>query len=234
MNANFAVTTSFTRLEEGGYVDSPEDSGNWTSGRRGVGTLIGSNMGVGAPALVEWLGASNATAHAMRYLSVETYDAIATRRYWPVMGCDQLPAGPDLSVYDFGWNAGQATSVLLLQRIVGVTLNGVPDAPTIDYAVDPSGLSILSHMSKASVIVMQQKLRVIPDGDVGLITTRALLENPALRIMGLLLALRDLQVEHYRVLPNWPTYGAGWLARTQRRLAAAVLLAYPAGTPSVV
>ena len=123
MNASFTAATTFTKGEEGGYTTDPRDSGNWSSGVCGQGTLIGSNMGVGAPALCSWLGTTPTPAY-MKALPVATYNAIATARYWRCMGCDQLPAGIDLSVFDSGWNRGDGSAVRLLQELVGVEIDG--------------------------------------------------------------------------------------------------------------
>ena len=56
METCFTSCSAFTRAEEGGYVADPRDSGNWTAGQVGDGDLVGSNMGVGAPALAAWMG----------------------------------------------------------------------------------------------------------------------------------------------------------------------------------
>ena len=52
MLSNRETVRKFVVREEGGYSSDSRDGGNWSSGRVGVGTLIGSNMGVGAPALI--------------------------------------------------------------------------------------------------------------------------------------------------------------------------------------
>ena len=39
---------AFNRQAEGPYSDNPLDPGNWTSGKRGIGKLIGSH-GIDAP-----------------------------------------------------------------------------------------------------------------------------------------------------------------------------------------
>lgn len=179
----FDVSLEFVRREEGGYTCSPEDSGNWSSGHVGIGRLIGSKWGVGAPALLSWVGpkfAQHVTAEEMKALSDASYVAIMRARYWRAMGCDGLPRGVALSVCDFGWNAGDATSVVALQTVLGV------------------------H----------------PDGDCGPKTQAAAMADPD--TSHLLHRLAGAQTAHYRALHNFDEFGRGWLARTGRRLVAAL------------
>ena len=117
METSFETCLAFTRGEEGGYVSDSRDSGNWTSGQVGQGTLVGSNMGVGAPALLEWMGpGATVTAEQMQYLPLSTYEAIARCKYWTPLGCEVMPAGLDMMAFDFGWNRGTGTSLTLFAR----------------------------------------------------------------------------------------------------------------------
>ena len=101
MEVCFESCLTFTRTEEGGYVDDARDSGNWSSGRVGQGRLIGSNMGVGAPALIAWMGPqAYVTAEQMKNLQPATYNAIASSRYWNPIGCGNVPAGFDLMLFE--------------------------------------------------------------------------------------------------------------------------------------
>ncbi len=82
METCFTSCSAFTRAEEGGYVADRRDSGNWSSGHVGQGMLVGSNMGVGAPALLAWIGSgAQLTAEKMRTLSLSTSEAIAQHNY---------------------------------------------------------------------------------------------------------------------------------------------------------
>jgi len=229
LEASFVDCLNFTREEEGGYVDDPRDSGNWTSGRVGVGTLVGSNMGVGAPALLAWMGsAAEVTAQEMRTLPQSTYEAIARSNYWIPLGCGFLPAGVDLMVFDFGWNRGILTSLDILTSCVGVPGEAtVPmDASIYDggmQSVSPSYL--LQEISPQNIRTLQKLLGVTADGIAGPITTRAFQAREDLLVTALILALATAQVASYRDLGNFPIYGAGWLARTSRRSLAALAAA---------
>ena len=181
MMCNFAAVTAFTKHEEGGYTADPRDSGNWSSGIVGKGTLIGSNMGVGAPALISWLHPHPVTAGMMRTLAPHVYGSLAEARYWTPMGCTLLQPGLDLMVFDYGWNRGQRSSVLALQRVLAVAQDGKVGTETWT-AINRIGASVVLH------------------------------------------DLAEEQECEYRSLHNFDVYGDGWLARTDRRLEAAVAI----------
>jgi lysozyme family protein len=44
--------------------------------------------------------------------------------------------------------------------------------------------------------------------------------------------LSGLQRAHYKALPTFPTFGDGWLARTDRRVTAALKMIQPTGAPT--
>lgn len=146
-DADFVGCSAFTRVEEGGYVDDPRDTGNWTGGAVGSGVLVGSNMGVGAPALAAWMKTSSPTVDAMRKLSFSVYSAIAKAEYWNPMACDDMPGGVDLMLFDFGWNRGAGTSIRLLQRVLGVGQDGICGPKTIRAAHRQAGVELVQELA---------------------------------------------------------------------------------------
>jgi lysozyme family protein len=62
----------------------------------------------------------NATAADVRAMSVDEAKAIYRKRYWDAQRCDELPAGVDYSVFDYGVNSGIGRSGKVLRRIVGL------------------------------------------------------------------------------------------------------------------
>ena len=131
---NFVPCFKFTVGEEGDYSDKRRDHGNWSSGQVGVGRFVGSRWGISAPTLIDWLGTARAhevTADYMRNLPLNTARDIYHRHYWiPIWG-DQLPAGIDLAVWDFGVNAGVSRSVEELQREMAVEVDGIMGKNTL-------------------------------------------------------------------------------------------------------
>lgn len=92
---------------EGGYVNHPKDPGGET------------NLGVTKRVYEEWGGTKD-----MKELTVEDVAPIYQKNYWNRVRGDDLPAGLDLCVFDFGVNAGTGRSAKFLQRLVGTTVDG--------------------------------------------------------------------------------------------------------------
>ena len=228
MSSRFEICTAFTRAEEGGYVDDFRDSGNWTSGHVGQGSLIGSNMGVGAPTLVAWMGVgASATAEQMRKLTLSTYEAIARCKYWIPLGCPMLPAGLDLMMFDFAWNRGPMTSRGILLQCLNIDPAAkILSSTDLSEKIEQASLTrLLMHMSNSTIQTLQHFLEVREDGIAGPETRKALEARGDLRMSAIILALSDLQVLSYQRLTNFALYGAGWLARSSRRQAAALSVA---------
>jgi lysozyme family protein len=98
---------AFTLAQEGGYVDDPYDPGGAT------------NMGVTLATLRHWEHDEALGPDAVRDISRQTASSIYGALYWNAVRGDSLPAGVDLSVFDFGVNAGPRRSAELLQAALG-------------------------------------------------------------------------------------------------------------------
>jgi lysozyme family protein len=64
------------------------------------------------------------TAEHLKDLTRDQALEIYRVRYWNVLKCDELPAGVDLVVFDFGVDAGPSESAKVLQRAVGAEADG--------------------------------------------------------------------------------------------------------------
>jgi lysozyme family protein len=62
----------------------------------------------------------NATAADVRAMSVNEAKTIYRAKYWNAQRCDELPAGVDYSVFDYGVNSGIGRSGKVLRRVVGL------------------------------------------------------------------------------------------------------------------
>ena len=192
--------------------------------------LIGSNMGVGAPALLAWEGtAAHITPEQMQRLSLDTYEAIARQNYWTPLGGEALPAGIDLMSFDFGWNRGVTTSLDVIMQCLGISEYHAVDLKPVLVAqaiqVVPPEV-ILRHLAAAQIQILQEALGVQADGILGGETIDAFSSRQDLRVMAIILALSTLQVRSYKQLTNFSIYGRGWLARSARRQTAALSAAY--------
>lgn len=112
------VQTQFERClaivlhHEGGFVNHPRDPGGMT------------NLGVTRQVWEEWTGRPS-SEEEMRSLTPEIVTTLYHSRYWRVVGADRLPPGVDLVTFDFGVNAGPHRGARFLQRIVGVSQDGL-------------------------------------------------------------------------------------------------------------
>lgn len=104
--------TALTRLlrDEGGYTDHPSDPGGPTN--FGI-TLVDARR--------YWKG--NATADDVRALPQSVARKIYRERYWNALRCDELPAGVDYAVFDYGVNSGIGRAGKVLRRVLGMADN---------------------------------------------------------------------------------------------------------------
>ena len=115
---------------EGGYVNHPKDPGGIT------------NLGVTKRVYEEWVGYS-VSEHTMQNLTEEDVAQIYRKNYWDRIKADELPAGLDLCVFDFGVNAGTGRAAKLLQRMIGSTPDGGIGPMTLkalDRYIDDNGV----------------------------------------------------------------------------------------------
>lgn len=92
---------------EGGYVNHPKDPGGET------------NLGVTKRVYEEFGGTKD-----MKDLTREDVEPIYKKNYWDRVKGDDLPAGLDLCVFDFGVNAGTGRAAKYLQSLIGATPDG--------------------------------------------------------------------------------------------------------------
>lgn len=98
-------------VHEGGYTNHPSDPGGPTN----FGITIGDYR--------KFVNAA-ATAADVRAMPLSDAKAIYREKYWNAMRCDELPAGLDYAVFDYGVNSGTSRAVKVLQRLVGMTADG--------------------------------------------------------------------------------------------------------------
>jgi lysozyme family protein len=123
MDELFSECLAFTLRTEGGYVDNPDDPGGAT------------NMGITLATYRTWSDDPSAGISQIRDLTTRIAGAIYRMLYWNPLRGDALPAGVDLSVFDFGVNAGVWRSGRVLQLALGFS------GDTVDGCVGPETLA---------------------------------------------------------------------------------------------
>ena len=92
---------------EGGYVNHPKDPGGET------------NLGVTKRVYEDFGGTKD-----IKDLTREDVEPIYKKNYWDRVKGDDLPAGLDLCVFDFGVNAGTGRAAKYLQTMIGTVADG--------------------------------------------------------------------------------------------------------------
>ena len=137
---------------EGGFTANPRDPGNWTGGAIGVGICRGTNFGISAAAYPDIDIAS---------ITKEQAKAIYKRDYWNKINGDNLPAPLALILYDFGVNSGPATAAKALQRVLGVTQDGVIGPQTLKAVQAKQGQGvdiIVDILARRALFMMSLKI----------------------------------------------------------------------------
>lgn len=146
----FAKT--FITRWEGKLSLDPVDNGNWTGGKQGVGTLVGSKYGVTPAALASYreVPVSAITKPVMAALTLDEAADIALAKYYRAPRLDLLPWNRvTASVFDMGWGTGPAQAIKLLQRMVGTAddgINGPATAGAFKAMIDRYGEAFVSAL----------------------------------------------------------------------------------------
>lgn len=111
---NFDRCVAMIFEKEGGYSNHHRDQGGPT------------NFGITFRTYAAFLDVppDQVTEDMVKNMKKEEANEIYRSNYWTAARCNDLPAGVDLSVFDFGVNAGVRTSIKMLQELVHVTADG--------------------------------------------------------------------------------------------------------------
>jgi lysozyme family protein len=107
---------------EGGYSIDPNDPGNWTGGKVGVGMLKGTKFGISAASYPN-VDIKNLTLNEAKQIYLEDFwqDSRCYLLMWPVSLC----------LFDGAVNQGPGTAHRLLQEAVKVSPDGIIGPVTI-------------------------------------------------------------------------------------------------------
>ena len=126
MERNFPEALAHTLTFEGGWSDNPNDPGGATM--KGITQRTYNN----------YLG-RQASNEELRNILDEQIADIYRKLYWQPCAAGDLPDGLDFAVFDTAVNTGPREASRLLQRLVGVSADGVIGPATIqavnDYVV---------------------------------------------------------------------------------------------------
>jgi lysozyme family protein len=100
----------------------PEDNGNWTGGKQGVGELRGTKWGISAAAYPQI---------DIPALSREGAIGVYWKDFWMPLQGDKLPPRLAICVFDCAVNQGVETAVKLLQAALQIHTDGVMGPVTV-------------------------------------------------------------------------------------------------------
>lgn len=104
---NYEAALARLLAHEGGYSNHPSDPGGPTK----FGITIADYRKYVKP---------DATPADVRAMTVADAKAIYRARYWDAQRCDELPAGVDYAVFDYGVNSGIGRSGKVLRRMLSL------------------------------------------------------------------------------------------------------------------
>jgi lysozyme family protein len=147
--ASYAQALAALLIHEGGYSNHPDDPGGPT------------NWGITlADARRYWKG--DAIADDVRQMPQSVARKIYRERYWDALRCDDLPAGVDYAVFDYGVNSGVGRAGKVLRRVLELPDNtsAVTDA-VIAAANDADATQAVSAIC-AERMAFLKSLRTFP------------------------------------------------------------------------
>jgi lysozyme family protein len=128
---------------EGVYDDDPEDHGNWTGGKKGVGVLKGTKYGISAAAYPDF---------DIENLTLEMAKQIYRADYWDKAQCDNWAPALALCVFDCAVNQGVGRALRCLQRAAGVNDDG---------KIGPHTRAAVARLDPATAIEYFQAERIL-------------------------------------------------------------------------
>lgn len=109
---DFPACLAIVLKEEGGLSLLKSDPGNWTGGKVGVGELKGTKYGIAAASFPQ-LDIPN--------LTIATAGGIYRRNYFNAAGCNVLPPGVSLAVFDPAVNSGVSRAIKWRNATASIT-----------------------------------------------------------------------------------------------------------------
>lgn len=134
MRANFDASLAHVLKHEGGFVNHPRDPGGAT------------NRGVTQAVYDLWRADHGLPIQSVEHVTPAEVMAIYKKRYWDALKCDQLPAGLDYCLFDFGVNSGVGRAARFLQDALGVLADGKIGPVTIAAAKAYPALALVDRI----------------------------------------------------------------------------------------
>lgn len=122
MKSSYPLSLQRVLKHEGGFVNHPSDPGGAT------------NKGITQITYNAWRKANRLPLRSVKLITTAEIEAIYKKNYWDKVKGDDLPIGVDYAVFDFAVNSGPARAAKFIQRLTGVTADGIIGPATVAAA----------------------------------------------------------------------------------------------------
>jgi lysozyme family protein len=126
MEDNFHNSFAVIRRWEGGWSDHKDDPGGKT--KWGITLRLLKSLGK------DFNGDGVIDGRDLKEMTHGAAEAIYHVRFWQACRCDRLPRGLDLAVFDCAVNQGTGRAARLLQKALGVKVDGILGPKTLEAA----------------------------------------------------------------------------------------------------
>ena len=82
-------------------------------------------------------------------------EAIYRQNYWNALRCDDLPAGVDYAVFDYGVNSGIGRAAKVLQRLVATAVDGEVGPDTIAATKRANAAALIERICSERLAFLQ-------------------------------------------------------------------------------
>lgn len=135
---------------EGIYDDDPQDDGNWTGGKQGVGELKGTKYGISAAAYPN---------EDIENLTLDRAKAFYRHDYWDRVCGECWSSGLAIAMFDCAVNQGVGRAIQCLQRAVGVNDDGKIGPHTRDAVARLDPITLVEYFQAERIIEYVQAAR---------------------------------------------------------------------------
>lgn len=128
---------------EGGYTDDPDDNGNWTGGKKGVGILKGTKYGISAASYPN---------EDIKGLTLERAAMLYDRDFWRPLRLSEISNQTIAEeIFDTAVNCGVNTAAKIAQEAINLTNYPAPDI-LVDGKIGPVTLSNINTHKNPSAL----------------------------------------------------------------------------------
>lgn len=146
LNTYKAFTDRMISKYEGGYGWDKADTGGPT--KYGITCFdLAEHMGQKMTSMATW-------APIVKAMTLETAEAIYAKKYAGGLRYNDLPAGPDVEMYDYGVNSGISRPIRVVRSILGQPAGTRMDQPLVDAIRKADPVKLINAISAERLAFM--------------------------------------------------------------------------------